>query len=92
MINMGKRELASLLLKDQDEAKPVPEKYRQDFTLEEAYDVQILVKEEKEKQGQRVIGKKIGFTSRGMRQQFDSDIPDYGNLFNDPNFCARNCD
>ncbi|MDR1376537.1 MAG: 2-oxopent-4-enoate hydratase, partial [Synergistaceae bacterium] len=86
MLNMEKKDLAALLLKAQKEAIPVPSKYRQDFTLEEAYGVQICIKEAKGAQGRRVVGKKIGFTGRGMRRQFGIDTPDYGNLFDDQMF------
>ena len=40
MMNMDKHQLAQMLLEAKDTATPLPVEYRQDFTLEEAYDVQ----------------------------------------------------
>lgn len=88
MMNMDKKELAMMLVKAQETAIPVPEKYRQQFTVEEAYSVQELVREERERQGHKVIGKKIGFTSKAMREQFNFDQPDYGNLFLDQSYAT----
>jgi len=86
LIQMDKQKLASMLIEAQQTAKPLPASFRQDFTLEEAYEIQALVRDEKIRQGRRVIGKKIGFTSKGMRRQFQVDRPDYGNLFDDQIF------
>lgn len=83
MLTMDKKEIAKMLLKAHEEAKPIPLEYRQDFTIEEAYAVQTEVMKEKIARGGRVIGKKIGFTGRGMRKQFGIDTPDYGNIFDD---------
>ena len=83
MPHLGKQEIAAMLLAAQQNAVPVPEQYRQSFTLEEAYAVQDCIRAAKESQGIRVVGKKIGFTSRGMRERFNIDIPDYGCLFSD---------
>lgn len=79
----SEHDLAVMLLEAQRTAVPVAEKFRQDFTLAEAYAVQEFIRQEKEGQGVRVIGKKIGFTSRAMREKFGIDIPDYGSLFSD---------
>ncbi len=81
MVNMDLKELAIMLVDAEEAAKPISEKYKQDFTEKEAYDVQILVRDEKLRRGQRVIGKKIGFTSQAMRKQFNYHSCDYGNIF-----------
>ena len=86
MLTMKPEELARLLIDVQVTALPVPEQYRQEFTLEEAYAVQQCIRAEKEKAGVRVVGKKIGFTSQAMRKKFNIDISDYGNLFHDQCF------
>lgn len=80
------QQLAAMLLEAQRTAVPVSEEFRQDFTLAEAYAVQECIRQEKERQGARVIGKKVGFTSRAMREKFGIDIPDYGSLFSDQIF------
>ena len=80
------QQLAEMLIEAQRTAVPVPEKFRQDFTLAEAYAVQECIRQEKERLGVRIIGKKVGFTSRAMREKFGIDIPDYGSLFSDQIF------
>ena len=82
-MHLQKEQIARMLMEAQDTAVPIPEKHRQDFTLEEAYAVQTLIREQKEKQGVRVVGRKVGFTGKAMREKFHIDIPDYGNLFHD---------
>ena len=86
MMNKDKHQLAQLLLEAKDTAAPLPVEYRQAFTLEEAYDVQRELTALKVARGQRVVGKKIGFTGRAMRKQFNIDTSDYGSLFNDEVF------
>ena len=85
-MQVERKQLAVLLVDAQESGKPVPAEYRQEFTLEEAYAVQVLVRDEKIRRGHRVLGKKVGFTGRAMRQQFNFDQPDYGNLFSDQIF------
>lgn len=75
-----------MLIRAQDTATPLPESERQTLTLEEAYAVQSAIRDEKVRQGHRVVGKKIGFTGRAMRALFKVDEPDYGNLFSDQMF------
>lgn len=74
------------MIEAQRTAVPVPEEFKQNFSLEEAYAVQECIRQEKERQGIRVVGKKVGFTSRAMRERFNIDIPDYGSLFSDQVF------
>ena len=85
-MNVDQRTLAVMLADAQETGKPVTAEYKQAFTLEEAYAVQIMVRDEKIRRGHRVLGKKVGFTGRAMRQQFNVDEPDYGNLFSDQIF------
>ncbi|SFJ43797.1 2-keto-4-pentenoate hydratase [Thermoflavimicrobium dichotomicum] len=51
-----------------------------DLTPEEAYRVQLINIQRKLDQGQKVVGKKIGLTSRAMQQLLGVDQPDYGHL------------
>src|SRR3954454_8525607 len=48
--------------------------------VSEAYAVQLAAIEHKLGQGARVVGKKIGLTSKVMQQMFAVDQPDYGHL------------
>lgn len=75
--------LAQMLIEAQARATPIPVIHRQEFTFDTAYAVQNAVRDEKIRRGARVLGKKIGLTSRAMRAQFNVDQPDYGNLFSD---------
>ena len=80
-------ELAQLLVKAQETATPLPASFRHDFVSEaEAYAVQAAVRDEKIRRGCRVVGKKIGLTSRAMQEQLKTTQPDFGNLFSDQLF------
>ena len=50
------------------------------ITIEDAYAIQSLVNEAKVKAGSKVIGNKIGLTSKAMQQSSQIDEPDYGVL------------
>lgn len=50
------------------------------ITVEEAYRVQLEVMERKKKEGQVVVGKKIGLTSRAMQALLGVSEPDYGHI------------
>ena len=58
-------------------------KQHPDVTLDEAYSVQAALAERKKAAGRRVIGWKIGLTSRAMQQALAIDTPDSGVLFDD---------
>lgn len=51
-----------------------------ELTTEEAYAAQLIDIGQKVKDGQRVVGKKIGLTSVAMQQLLGVDQPDYGHL------------
>ncbi|WP_408011318.1 2-keto-4-pentenoate hydratase [Pseudalkalibacillus sp. A8] len=51
-----------------------------DLSIEEAYQIQMKFIEEKVKEGQKVVGKKIGLTSEAMQDLLGVDQPDYGHL------------
>lgn len=53
------------------------------LTVDDAYQIQLLTKETKEKNGLKVIGKKVGLTSKAMQAMLNVDEPDYGHLFDD---------
>lgn len=49
--------------------------------IDDAYAVQNVISRQKEENGARPIGKKIGLTSVAVQQQLGVDQPDYGALF-----------
>ena len=51
------------------------------LTAEEAYRVQLAGVQAKTRQGRRIVGKKIGLTSKAMQDLFGVPEPDYGHLF-----------
>ncbi len=51
-----------------------------EMTLEDAYAIQREWVRLKQKEGQTIIGHKIGLTSRAMQQSSQIDTPDYGTL------------
>ncbi|MDS9471409.1 2-keto-4-pentenoate hydratase [Sporosarcina pasteurii] len=52
----------------------------QNLTVEEAYAIQLENIERKVAQGQTIVGKKIGLTSKAMQDLLGVDEPDYGHL------------
>ncbi|MBE3572356.1 MAG: fumarylacetoacetate hydrolase family protein [Moorella humiferrea] len=59
--------------------EPLTETYP-DLTVEDAYRIQLAGIEMKKARGSRVIGKKIGLTSRAMQELLGVNEPDYGHL------------
>ena len=54
-----------------------------DMDMNDAYEVQSTWVQRKIEDGRKVIGYKIGLTSRAMQRAFNIDIPDYGVLLDD---------
>ncbi|MFC6689323.1 2-oxo-hept-4-ene-1,7-dioate hydratase [Jhaorihella thermophila] len=54
-----------------------------DMTMDDAYAVQAALMRAKLAQGRRIIGWKIGLTSKAMQSALGIDIPDSGVLFDD---------
>jgi 2-oxo-hept-3-ene-1,7-dioate hydratase len=54
-----------------------------EMTIEDAYAVQRVLVESKLFEGRRLLGRKIGLTSRAMQQSVSITEPDYGALFDD---------
>jgi 2-keto-4-pentenoate hydratase len=77
-----KKELAEALCRAETERKPIAPltEAHPDLTLEEAYAIQLENVERKLREGHRVVGKKIGLTSKAMQQMLGVDQPDYGHL------------
>lgn len=58
---------------------PLTEQYPS-LTVQDAYHVQLRAIEQKVKDGQKIVGKKIGLTSFAMQELLGVDQPDYGHL------------
>ena len=56
------------------------------MTMDDAYAIQTEILKAKRAQGRRIIGWKIGLTSKAMQAALDIDIPDSGILFDDMAF------
>lgn len=56
---------------------------KKDLTIEEAYAIQLYNIDQKLNDGQTIVGKKIGLTSKAMQDSLGVDEPDYGHLLDD---------
>ncbi|MEO9898818.1 MAG: 2-oxo-hept-4-ene-1,7-dioate hydratase [Paracoccaceae bacterium] len=54
-----------------------------DMNMDDAYAIQNAILEQKTAQGRKVVGWKIGLTSKAMQSALNIDIPDSGILFDD---------
>ena len=54
-----------------------------DITVDDSYAIQAAWMANKQAAGRRVLGRKIGLTSRAMQQAFGISEPDYGTLLDD---------
>ncbi|MED4697345.1 2-keto-4-pentenoate hydratase [Peribacillus frigoritolerans] len=77
------KDLANYLIEAEQSQKPNNPltEVEPDLTLDEAYEVQLQVVQEKLSQGVKIVGKKIGLTSRDMQIMYGIDTPDCGHLF-----------
>jgi len=77
--------MAESLRKAKQERKPVQTLTDQyaEMTIEDAYAIQLKNIEYELGIGRKVVGKKIGLTSRGMQQLLGVNEPDYGFLMDD---------
>jgi 2-oxo-hept-3-ene-1,7-dioate hydratase len=73
---------AQSLIEAEQERKPVVQlsKTWPAITLDDAYAIQALVNDMKVAKGSRIIGNKIGLTSKAMQQSSQIDEPDFGVL------------
>lgn len=80
---MGMKAFARELLeaeKTQQSVAPLSERGTS-FSVEDAYQVQLETVKSKVEEGHKIVGKKIGLTSKPMQQLLGVDEPDYGHLF-----------
>lgn len=86
MIDQAEREAAArALLRAEHERRPIEQvsKLWPEMEIEDAYTIQALWAEEKVRAGSRVVGHKIGLTSRAMQMASKMTEPDYGVLLDD---------
>src|SRR5947207_14943830 len=78
-----RKKAAQLLITAEAERKPILQlsKTWPDITTEDAYAIQREVVKHKVAAGSKIIGHKIGLTSKAMQQSSQSNQADYGNLF-----------
>jgi 2-oxo-hept-3-ene-1,7-dioate hydratase len=83
MLESDRKKAAKLLIKAEADRKPILplSKTWPDITIEDAYAIQNEVVKHKIANGAKVIGHKIGLTSKAMQQSSQIDEPDYGHLF-----------
>ena len=77
-----RKKAAALLIKAEETRTPVLQlsKTWPDITFEDAYAIQAQVAARKVAGGARVIGHKVGLTSKAMQRSSEIDEPDYGHL------------
>jgi 2-oxopent-4-enoate hydratase len=76
------KSLALEFIRAEDEAKPVEpisERYP-DITIEDAYRIQLEIVRMKVERGEKIVGKKIGLTSKAMMEMLNVNQPDYGHI------------
>ena len=89
MLTDAERQAAALSLKQADETGvviPQLSKTYPSMTLEDSYDVQRRWAAARVADGARIIGRKIGLTSRAMQLASKIAEPDYGVMFDDALF------
>jgi 2-oxo-hept-3-ene-1,7-dioate hydratase len=83
-----RRSAASALLKAEQDRKPIPQlsiTYPH-IEIEDAYKIQAFWADERVAKGARVVGHKIGLTSRAMQMASKMTEPDYGRILDDALF------
>lgn len=66
--------------KGRTQIKPLTDLYPE-ITVGDAYRVQLANADRRLREGEKLIGMKIGLTSQGMQKMLNVDVPDYGHLF-----------
>jgi 2-oxo-hept-3-ene-1,7-dioate hydratase len=76
---------ADMLLQAERDRKPMQQLSTTwpDIGFEDAYAIQSLVQGRKIREGRRLIGHKVGLTSKAMQRSSQISEPDYGHLLDD---------
>lgn len=79
---MNYRDIVEMLAKAENERKPLEQLTATypGLTIQDAYKIQLEGIAMKLTQGRKIIGKKIGLTSKGMQKLLGVNEPDYGHL------------
>ena len=89
MITEAERQAAAeAILRAEVERKPIvqPSKTYPDLEIEDAYRIQALWAQARVARGARIVGHKIGLTSRAMQMASKMTEPDYGCILDDALF------
>ncbi|WP_156290619.1 2-keto-4-pentenoate hydratase [Oceanobacillus salinisoli] len=78
---MNIKEAAQVLIEAEKTKQTIePFTSSNDLTKDEAYQIQLDMIDYKKRNGAKVVGKKIGLTSKAMQDMLGVSIPDYGHL------------
>ena len=83
--NADRIKASELLLEAERTRKPMQQLSTiwPDIGFEDAYAIQTLVQQRKIREGRKLIGHKVGLTSKAMQRSSQIDEPDYGHLLDD---------
>lgn len=86
MLTQEQRQTAAQSLMRSHETKiqgPRPSEMYPDITIEDSYAISSIVAEKRLATGAKIVGHKIGLTSKAMQAASKIDEPDYGHIFDD---------
>jgi 2-keto-4-pentenoate hydratase len=66
--------------RDRRTLRPITETYPE-IDIDTAYKIQLGLVQLKHADGEKIVGKKIGLTSKAMQKMLNVDQPDYGHIF-----------
>lgn len=66
--------------RDKRTLRPITETYPE-IDIDTAYKIQLGLIQLKDADGKKIVGKKIGLTSKAMQKMLNVDQPDYGHIF-----------
>src|SRR4030095_8885059 len=80
-----RKKAADILMSAEKERKQAVQlsKTWPDIAIEDAYAISSVVAKRKRAGGAKLIGHKVGLTSKAMQRSSQIDEPDYGHLFDD---------
>src|SRR5262249_22109706 len=85
LTDADRKKAAQLLLTAERDRKPIVQfsSTWPSITFEDAYAIQNEVQRQKMAEGRKLIGHKVGLTSKAMQQSSQINEPDYGHLLDD---------